>query len=93
MPAASLAEPSSSGGPSQGPEFFAKGLFVSGGVAYFGLSRVTRQNTTEAARFARNNASCELLALELRTRRLLWRRQLPFRGLVNAIEAPWLPRL
>lgn len=82
--------PSSSGGPSQGPEFFAKGLFVSGGVAYFGLSRVTRQNTTEAARFARNNASCELLALELRTRRLLWRRQLPFRGLVNAIEAPWL---
>ena len=76
-----------------GPEFFAKGLFVSGGVAYFGLSRVTRQNTTEAARFARNNASCELLALELRTRRLLWRRQLPFRGLVNAIEAPWLPRL
>ena len=44
-------------------------------------------------RFARNNASCELLALELRTRRLLWRRQLPFRGLVNAIEAPWLPRL
>ena len=33
---------------------------------------------------------CELLALELRTRRLLWRRQLPFRGLVNAIEAPWL---
>ena len=35
----------------------------------------------------------KLLALELRTRRLLWRRQLPFRGLVNAIEAPWLPRL
>jgi len=65
-----------------GPEFFSKGLVVVSGVAYFGLSR-------KSARFDRNTAQGELLAFELATRKLLWRRKLPHKGLVNAIEAPW----
>ena len=66
---------------SAGDGYFSKGLAVLDGVAYFGLA-------AKQLRFNRNEASCEIVALDLESTRVLWRRAVPFPGLVNAISLP-----
>ncbi|KAL4859265.1 hypothetical protein ACK3TF_001013 [Chlorella vulgaris] len=57
---------------------FLKGLCVVDDIAFFGIAaRTDRHNREDPA------LSCELAAFDLRTRLLLWRRQLPTKGLLN----------
>ena len=67
---------------------FSKGLIVVGQVAYFGLAR--KQAGHAGARLDRNRAQAELAAYDLAAGSLLWRRPLPWPGLVNALGAPGL---
>lgn len=62
---------------------FLKGLCVVDDIAFFGIAaRTDRHNREDPA------LNCELAAFDLRTRLLLWRRQLPTKGLLN-IGAVW----
>jgi outer membrane protein assembly factor BamB len=67
-----------------GPSWFSKGLAVVDHVAYFGLAPKQRSGVE------RNWADSQLAAFALLTGRLLWRRLLPFTGLVNSVSAPLL---
>lgn len=64
---------------------FMKGLIVVGDVAYFGISawdsRKGRDNPNKAS---------ELAAFDLHAMRLLWRRAVATRGLLNVVAAPQL---
>jgi hypothetical protein len=65
-----------------GPKWFSKGLAVVDHVAYFGLAPKQRSAVE------RNWAESELAAVALPAGRLLWRRPVPFPGLVNSVAAP-----
>lgn len=67
-----------------GSGWFSKGLAVVDHVAYFGLAPKQRSGVE------RNWAASQLAAFALGTGRLLWRRPLPFAGLVNSVSAPGL---
>ncbi|KAK9800752.1 hypothetical protein WJX73_006262 [Symbiochloris irregularis] len=64
---------------------FLKGLAVVDDVAYFGISRVR-------PRSARHDPAlnCDLAAFHLRSKKLLWRKEVPTKGLLNTIGAPHL---
>jgi hypothetical protein len=60
---------------------FTKGLCVEGGIAYFGVSPPSQREM-------RYQVICELVAFDLLNERLLWRRPMPFPGLINAVTTP-----
>ncbi|BDA45004.1 hypothetical protein COCOBI_06-4830 [Coccomyxa sp. Obi] len=64
---------------------FLKGLAVIDDVAYFGISP-----GAERSMRANPELDCELAALALLEKRLLWRRKVPTHGLLNTIAAPHL---
>jgi len=59
---------------------FLKGLCVHDDVAYFGLSEITERSNRGSLQL-----QCEVLALDLNTRKLLWRHPVQTCGLLNAI--------
>jgi len=63
------------------PGHFTKGLVVDGGVAYFGISPAARREE-------RGRVECELACFDLGAGRLLARRPIETRGLVNALATP-----
>lgn len=66
-------------------DVFLKGLCVVDGVAFFGIAASQkRQNRADVS------LSCELAAFDLEEKRLLFRRKLPTKGLLNVISAPHL---
>ncbi|MEW5319959.1 MAG: hypothetical protein WDW38_011069 [Sanguina aurantia] len=69
--------------PSQ--QVFLKGLVVVDDVAYFGVSR-----SLARSKRADPEADSELAAVDLGLGALLWRRQVPTRGLLNIVAAPHL---
>ena len=60
---------------------FTKGLCVEGTVAYFGVS-------APSEREERYSVVCSIVAFDIVQRTVLWRRPMPFPGLVNAINTP-----
>jgi len=60
---------------------FLKGLCVNGDTAYFGISDITERSNRGAL-----TLQCEIAALDLRTKTLLWRTRLETCGLLNAIQ-------
>ncbi|KAL4458606.1 hypothetical protein ABPG75_013471 [Micractinium tetrahymenae] len=67
------------------PGKYLKGLCVVDDVAFFGIAPSAPRD-----RRADASANCELAAFDLQQRLLLWRRQLPTRGLLNVVAAPHL---
>eukprot|EP00884_Botryococcus_braunii_P012765 jgi/Botrbrau1/2148/Bobra.0093s0053.1 len=67
------------------PGMYTKGLAVIDDIAYFGLSPAQPKEGR-----ADTSLDCELVAYDLIEGRLLWRRKVPTRGLLNVVAAPHL---
>lgn len=66
-------------------QVFLKGLCVVDGIAFFGIAPSQKRQDR-----ADENLQCEIAAFDLEAKRLLFRRQLPTKGLLNVISAPHL---
>ena len=70
-----------------GPSYLTKGLAVIDDVAYFGISPRVHSDNADPAYSA---VTTELAAFELTMHRqqLLWRRKLPYPGMLNSVSSP-----
>jgi len=66
-------------------EVFLKGLCVIDGIAFFGIAPSQRRQNR-----ADENLQCEIAAFDMEQYRLLFRRRVPTKGLLNVISAPHL---
>jgi hypothetical protein len=68
-----------------GENLYLKGLCVVDDIAFFGIAESQPRQSR-----ADENLSCELAAFDLIADKLLWRRKLPTKGLLNVVAAPHL---
>ena len=68
-----------------GENLYLKGLCVVDDIAFFGIAESQPRQSR-----ADEDLSCELAAFDLIADKLLWRRKLPTKGLLNVVAAPHL---
>lgn len=66
-------------------KYYLKGLCIVDDVAYFGIA-ISQERKSRAD----ESLNCQLAAFDLKTNTLLWRRELPTKGLLNVVSAPHL---
>ena len=67
------------------PNKYLKGLVVVDDIAFFGIAEAQERQARDSA-----DLNCEVAAFDLIESVLLWRRQLPTRGLLNVLATPHL---
>lgn len=64
-------------------KYYLKGLCIVDDIAYFGIA-ISQERKSRAD----ESLNCQLAAFDLTANTLLWRRELPTRGLLNVVSAP-----